>query len=395
MAAKDYYQILGVVKGVSSDEIKKAYRKLAMKWHPDRNPGNKAAEEKFKEIQEAYATLSDEKKRQLYDQLGAEGYSRAAQGGAGGAGGFSGFGDFSDLEDIFGQFFGGFGKSGGRERHSGSQRAVRGQDILAQVTISLEEAASGTTSNLKFNRLATCDACKGSGGKNCAKPTTCKTCNGSGTIYNRQGFFSIQQTCYACHGQGVIQEHPCTKCQGSGQMEVKKTISIKIPAGIDHGDKIRLSGEGHAGMNGGASGDLYVVVQLKPHKFFKRDGLDLHCQVPISFATAALGGEIEVPTLGGKVTLKIPTGLQSGKVLRLAKQGIKGMRGGQGDLYCTVLVETPVELNEEQQAVLRHFEELLHGDSKKHSPITKSWFENVKDFFAASSSDNKDKKNQK
>lgn len=381
MAAKDYYEILGVVKGATGDEIKKAYRRLAMKWHPDRNPGNKEAEEKFKEIQEAYATLSDDQKRKLYDQLGAEGYSQAAQGG-GASGGFGGFGDFSDLEDIFGQFFGGGSPFGGaRGGRTQANRATKGQDILAEVSITLEEAASGISANVKFTRLATCDSCKGTGGQDGAKPVTCKTCGGSGTIYNRQGFFSIQQTCHACHGQGVVHEHPCSKCHGLGQMEVRKTLSVKIPSGIDHGDKIRISGEGNAGLHGGASGDLYVMVRIKPHKIFKREGLDLHCQVPIGFATAALGGESEVPTLNGKVTLKIPAGLQSGKVLRLARQGVKGIRGGQGDLYCTVIVETPVELNNEQKEALKKFEQLLQSDKKKHSPMTKSWFENVKDFF--------------
>lgn len=385
MAAKDYYEILGVVKGATSDEIKKAYRRLAMKWHPDRNPGNKEAEAKFKEIQEAYATLSDEQKRKLYDQLGAEGYARAAQGGGAGAGagGFGGFSDFSDLEDIFGQFFGGggpFGQRGARGRNRANQ-AMRGEDILAQIKITLEEAASGTSANIKFARLDRCDSCKGTGGKDGAQPTTCKSCGGSGTIYNRQGFFSIQQTCHVCHGRGVVHEHPCSKCHGDGLMEVHKTLTVKIPAGIDHGDKIRVSGEGNAGVGGGPSGDLYVIVQLKPHKIFKREGLDLHCQIPISFTTAALGGEVEVPTLSSKVTLKIPAGLQSGKVLRLAKQGVKGLRGGQGDMYCTVIVETPVELNSEQKEALRNFEQLLQKDKKRHSPITKSWFENVKDFF--------------
>ena len=382
MAVKDYYEILGVVKGATSDEIKKAYRRLAMKWHPDRNPGNKEAEEKFKEIQEAYATLADEQKRRMYDQLGAEGYSRAAQGGGTSSGGFSGFGDFSDLEDIFGQFFGGGASFGGtRQGRSQANKTSRGQDILAQVKISLEEAASGTTTKVKFTKLDQCDSCHGTGGQDGAKPVTCKTCGGSGAVYNRQGFFSIQQTCHACHGSGVVHEHPCMKCHGLGQMEVSKTLSVKIPAGIDNGDKIRISGEGNVGLNGGVSGDLYVTVQLKPHKIFKREGLDLHCQVPISFTTAALGGETEVPTLSGKVTLKIPAGLQSGKVLSLAKQGIKGLRGGQGDLYCAVIVETPIELNNEQKEALKHFEELLQKDKKKHSPMTKSWFENVKDFF--------------
>lgn len=380
MAAKDYYEILGVAKGASVDEIKKAYRRLAMKWHPDRNPGDKNAEERFKEVQEAYATLSDDKKRQLYDQLGADGYKQATQGGGGGGGAGGGFGgDFSDFESIFGQFFGGFGRGG---RGESARQAERGDDLITRISLTLEQAASGITTNVKFNRLAPCDTCHGSGSKNGTKPTTCKTCGGSGVEIHQRGFFSMQQTCHTCRGRGVIIENPCPNCRGMGLVETAKTLEIKIPAGIDQDDRIRITGEGNAGINGGGSGDLYVVVQLKPHKIFKRDGLNLHCEVPISFTMAALGGQAQVPTLGGKVALTIPAGLQSGKVLRLAKQGIKGMRGGQGDLYCTVMVETPIDLNAQQREALENFEKLLQADHKSHSPMTKSWFENLKDFFS-------------
>ena len=380
MATKqNYYDILGVSKTASGDEIKKAYRRLAMKYHPDRNPNNKEAENKFKEIQEAYAVLSDDKKRSLYDQLGAEGFARAAQGGASGAGGFGGFENMGDIfGDIFGDMFGGGGRA-----HSGSHKRserARGEDLLINIKIKLEEAIFGTTITIKVPQRINCSECSGTGARKGTKPITCKTCGGSGQLYLQQGFFSIQQTCNACHGTGEIISDPCSKCHGRGQVQIQKTLSVKIPPGVDDGDRIRLVGEGNAGERGAKAGDLYVQVSVAPHKIFKRSALDLYCEVPITFAAATLGEEYEIPTLDGKVKLKVPIGTQSGGTLRLPGKGVKGAHG-QGHLYCKVFVETPINLSSDQKEALRKFDELLAKDRKKHSPISKGWFDAVRDFF--------------
>jgi molecular chaperone DnaJ len=380
MAKKDYYEILGVAKGASGDEIKKSYRRLAMKFHPDRNPNNKEAENKFKEIQEAYATLSDDKKRALYDQLGPDGFENATRGG-GGPGGFNGFGGFENVGDIFGDIFGDvFGNARGGDARQ-KNRSQRGHDLIFNIRIKLEEAVFGTTTTIKIPQLVSCEECGGVGARKGSKPVKCKTCGGSGQLYIQQGFFSIQQTCHVCHGAGETIADPCPKCYGKGQNQIQKTLSVKIPAGVDDGDRIRLVGEGNAGSRGAPAGDLYVQIAIEPHKIFRREGLDLYCEVPITFSGAALGEEYEIPTLEGKVKLKISSETQSGKVLRLAGKGIKGVHGGQGHLFCRVVVETPINLNSEQKEALRKFDELLAKDRKKHSPISKGWFESVKDFF--------------
>ena len=377
MAKKDYYEVLGVNRDASEDELKKAYRKLAMKWHPDRNPDNPKAEEHFKEAKEAYEILTDAPKRAAYDQFGHAGVDPSV-GGAGGAGaGFGGFGDA--FGDIFGDIFGGAGGGGGRGRST----VYRGADLRYNLEISLEEAARGTETRIRIPAMEECETCKGSGAKPGTKPTTCTTCNGHGQVRMQQGFFSIQQTCPRCHGTGKMVANPCGSCSGSGRVKKQKTLAVKIPAGVDEGDRIRLSGEGEAGVNGGPTGDLYVVIQIKQHGVFTRDHNDLHCEMPISFTTAALGGEIEIPTLDGYAKIKIPAETQSGKVFRLRGKGIKGVRStAHGDLLCHVIVETPVSLTSRQKELLQEFEAISNKDSARHNPRAKSWMDRVKEFFA-------------
>ncbi|HUX64705.1 molecular chaperone DnaJ [Sulfuricella sp.] len=374
MSKRDYYEILGVNKDANDDEIKKAYRKLAMKFHPDRNPDNPKAEEHFKEAKEAYEMLSDASKRSAYDQYGHAGVDQQA--GMGGAGGFGG--GFADaFGDIFGDIFGGAG--GGR---GGRSNVYRGADLRYNLEISLEEAARGTETKIRIPTMAECDTCHGSGAKAGSKPETCPTCAGHGQVRMQQGFFSIQQACPKCHGSGKVIAHPCPTCQGSGRVKQYKTLAVKIPSGVDEGDRIRLSGEGEAGVNGGPPGDLYVVIQIKPHSVFQRDHNDLHCEMPISFTTAALGGEIEIPTLDGHAKIKIPAETQSGKVFRLRGKGIKGVRSNaHGDLMCHMVVETPVSLTERQKELLRELETLNEQDGARHNPRTKSWMDKMKQFF--------------
>ncbi len=376
MAKKDYYEVLGVNRDASEDELKKAYRKLAMKWHPDRNPDNPKAEEHFKEAKEAYEILTDAQKRAAYDQFGHAGVDPSV-GGAGGTGaGFGGFGDA--FGDIFGDIFGG-GGGGGRGRST----VYRGADLRYNLEISLEEAARGTETRIRIPAMEECETCHGSGAKPGTKPTTCTTCNGHGQVRMQQGFFSIQQTCPRCHGTGKMVANPCGTCSGSGRVKKHKTLAVKIPAGVDEGDRIRLSGEGEAGVNGGPTGDLYVVIQIKQHGVFTRDHNDLHCEMPISFTTAALGGEIEIPTLDGYAKIKIPAETQSGKVFRLRGKGIKGVRStAHGDLLCHVIVETPVSLTSRQKELLQEFESISNKDSARHNPRAKSWMDRVKEFFA-------------
>jgi molecular chaperone DnaJ len=371
MAKRDYYEVLGVERGASEAELKKAYRRLAMKFHPDRNPDDKTAEEKFKEANEAYEVLSDASKRQAYDQYGHAGVDQSA----GGAGGFGGA-NFSDIfGDVFSDFFG--GARGGSSR-GGPQR---GSDLRYTLDLDLEDAVRGTTVTIRVPTLVNCKSCDGSGAKKGSSPTTCSTCAGVGQVRMQQGFFSVQQTCPRCHGSGKMITDPCGSCRGQGRVEESKTLSVKVPAGVDNGDRIRLSGEGEAGTLGGPSGDLYVVVNVREHAIFQRDGKHLYCEVPISFVDAALGGELEVPTLDGRVKLKIPEGTQTGKLFRLRGKGVAPVRGGgAGDLMCRVAVETPVNLSRRQRELLEEFRGTLRDDGS-HSPKASSWFEGVKRFF--------------
>ncbi|STX28105.1 heat shock protein DnaJ, chaperone protein [Legionella beliardensis] len=369
MDQRDYYEVLGVDRGADENAIKKAYRKLAMKYHPDRNPNNTEAEEKFKEIQNAYAVLSDSQKRAMYDQYGHAGVNAA------GGGGFGGFGGFEEVfGDIFENIF-----SGGRTRQS---RAHRGSDLQFNVQLTLEEAAVGKQIEINVPRHTTCQTCSGSGSKPGSSPKNCETCNGVGQVRIQQGFFSIQQTCPTCHGEGKVITDPCSGCHGQGRVRESKKLTVKIPAGVDNGDRVRLSGEGEAGVHGGGSGDLYVQITIKAHSIFERHENDLHCDVPISFGTAALGGSIEVPTLEGRVTLKIPSETQTGKVFRLRGKGMKSVRGhAPGDLLCRVVVETPVNLSREQKELLSKLQESLESSKKTHSPRSSTWFDGVKKFF--------------
>ncbi|KVX01091.1 molecular chaperone DnaJ [Shewanella frigidimarina] len=370
MSKRDYYEVLGVGRDTSEREIKKAYKRLAMKFHPDRNPGDKAAEASFKEIKEAYEILTDGDKKAAYDQFGHAGVD-PNRGGHGG-----GQGDFGDIfGDVFGDIFGG-------GRRGGQRQAARGSDLRYNLELSLEEAVRGLTKELRIPTLAACDLCDGSGAKKGTSATTCGTCHGQGQVQMRQGFFAVQQACPTCHGRGKIIKDPCGKCHGEGRVEKSKTLSVKIPAGVDTGDRIRLTGEGEAGEFGAPPGDLYVQVSVREHAIFTRDANNLYCEVPISFSKAALGGEIEVPTLDGKVSLKIPTETQTGRMFRLRGKGVKSVRShAVGDLLCKVVMETPVNLNEKQKELLREFEATLTGESKKHSPKAEGFFDGVKKFF--------------
>jgi molecular chaperone DnaJ len=375
---RDYYDILGINRDASDEEIKKAYRKLAMKFHPDRNPDSKDAEEKFKEAKEAYEILSEADKRRAYDAYGHAGVNPNMGGGPGGfSGGGEGFGGFSEaFGDIFGEIFGG-GRRGG-------QQVYRGADLRYNMEITLEQAARGTETKIRIPTLDECETCHGSGAKPGTQAKTCHTCGGQGQVRMQQGFFSLQQTCPTCHGTGKVIPEPCTTCDGTGRVKHHKTLSVKIPSGVDDGDRIRLAGEGEAGMNGGPPGDLYVVIQLKPHSMFQREGADLHCEMPISFTVAALGGEIHIPTLDGEARIKIPAETQSGQVFRLRGKGIRPVRSSvAGDLMCHVVVETPVRLTDRQKEILRELEEINKKDGDKHNPRAKSFMDKVKEFFAS------------
>ena len=370
MAKRDYYEVLGVNRDASDEAIKKAYRKLAMKWHPDRNPENPKAEERFKEAKEAYEILSEPQKRGAYDQFGHAGVDPAAA-AAGGAG-FAGFGDV--FSDIFGEIFGG--------ARAGRSTVFRGADLRYNLEIALEQAAHGFETKIRIPTMAQCETCHGSGAKPGTQPQTCATCRGAGQVRVSQGPFSIAQTCPRCHGSGKVITHPCAACSGAGRLKHQKTLQVRIPAGVDQGDRVRLSGEGEPGVNGGPAGDLYVQVQIKPHPVFQRDHDDLHCEMPVSFATAALGGEIEIPTLDGTARIKVPSETQSGKTFRLRGKGIHGVRShSTGDLFCHVVVETPVELTERQQELLREFEAINQRDAGRHNPRARGWMEKVREFF--------------
>jgi molecular chaperone DnaJ len=368
MAKKDYYEILGVSRSADEREIKKAYKRLAMKLHPDRNPDNPAALEQFKEVKEAYEILSDDQKRSAYDQYG---HAAFEQGGMGGGAGGADFGDI--FGDVFGDIFG-----GGRR-----QRSARGSDLQYNIELSLEDAVRGVSKEIRIPSLQECDLCHGSGAKAGSKPQTCSTCHGAGQVQMRQGFFAVQQPCPTCNGRGSIIKDPCSKCHGHGRVEKTKTLSVKIPAGVDTGDRIRLTGEGEAGAQGAPAGDLYVQVSVKKHPIFEREENNLYCEVPVNFALAALGGEIEVPTLDGRVKLKIPAETQTGKLFRIRSKGVKSVRSSAvGDLLCRVVVETPVKLNERQKKLLQELGESFGSPSDgQNSPRSKSFFDGVKKFF--------------
>lgn len=366
MAKRDYYEVLGVERDVESVELKKAYRRLAMKYHPDRNPDDENAEAKFKEAKEAYEILSDDQKREAYNQFGHAGVT------PGGGGGGAGFRDIFD--EVFGDIFG--------NRGGGQQRAHRGADLRYNLEISLEEAVFGTTAAIRVPNRRDCPSCHGSGAAPGSSPSECQTCGGVGQVRMQQGFFSIQQTCPRCHGSGTVITDPCRKCSGQGWIREQKSLSAKIPPGVDNGDRIRLSGEGDRGDRGGPAGDLYVEISVREHPIFSRDGNHLYCEVPISFAAATLGGELQVPTLNGQVNLKVPAETQTGKLFRLRGKGVRSVRGGGlGDLICRVVVETPVHLNKKQKELLKAFDDTLRSSSKTHDPKATSWLDSVKQFF--------------
>lgn len=369
MSKRDYYEVLEVTRTATEADLKKAYRRLAMKYHPDRNPNDKTAEAKFKEAKEAYEVLTDPHKRAAYDQYGHAAVEGAAGGFQGGAGGFADI-----FGDVFGDIFGG-GRRGG-------QQAYRGSDLRYNLELELEEAVRGTEVRIRVPKLERCDVCAGSGAKPGTSPKSCSMCGGHGQVRMQQGFFAIQQTCPTCRGAGKIISTPCTQCQGQGRVREAKTLSVKVPAGVDEGDQIRLSGEGEAGEQGGPAGDLYVLIRLKPHALFKREQDDLYCDIPVSFVTAALGGDVEIPTLDGRANLKIPPETQSDKVFRLRGKGVRNVRNGQlGDLYCRVSVETPVNLTKRQKELLQEFDSVTREGGARHNPREQTWVEKVKGFF--------------
>jgi molecular chaperone DnaJ len=374
MAKRDYYEALGLQRNATEAELKQAYRRIAMKFHPDRNPGDPAAEASFKEIKEAWEVLKDPRKRAAYDQFGHAGVGGGAQGGGG-------FGPGDAFGDIFGEVFGdifGVGRRGGRSR------VFRGADLRYEVELELEQAAFGDTVTISLPLAVECSACHGSGGKPGSSPVACRTCGGRGAVRMQQGFFAVEQTCPECKGQGTVIPDPCDECHGEGRVRETKTLAVKIPAGVDSGDRIRLGGEGEAGRNGGPPGDLYVEVHVRPHPIFERRGADLACEIPISFVTATLGGEVDVPMLGEQSSeeLKIPEGTQGDKVFRMRGKGIRPVRGGpQGDLMVHVVVETPVGLNKRQKELLRDFEASLRDSGRSHSPREQGWVDKVRGFF--------------
>ena len=377
MATKrDFYEILGVPKNASDEDIKKSYRKLAMKYHPDRNQGDASAEVKFKEAKEAYEMLSDAEKRAAYDQYGHAGVDPNMRGAAG-AGGFGGFGE--SFGDIFGDIFG----QARRQQGGGGRQVFRGNDLSYAMDITLEEAAAGKKTEIRIPSYDECDTCHGSGAKPGTSAKTCGTCQGQGVVQMRQGFFSVQQTCPHCRGSGKIISDPCSPCHGQGKIKRQKTLEISIPAGIDDGMRIRSTGNGEPGTNGGPPGDLYIEIRLQKHEVFQRDGDDLHCAVPISFTTAALGGEVSVPTLNGEAAIDLPEGTQTGKQFRLRGKGIKGVRASfPGDLYCHITVETPVKLTEHQRKLLKELDESLKKGGAKHSPTEAGWADKLKNLFS-------------
>ena len=370
MAKRDYYEVLGVNRNAGDDELKKAYRRLAMKNHPDRNPDDTAAEDRFKEGKEAYEVLSDARKRTAYDQFGHAGVEQTL-GGAGRAGGFRDI-----FDEVFGDIFGG-GRGAG-----GGSRVYRGADLRYELGLSLEEAVFGTTVKIDVPSRVHCESCSGSGARPGSSPETCSTCDGVGQVRMQQGFFSLQQTCPRCRGAGKVITSPCPACDGDGRTVRNKSLSVKVPAGVDVGDRVRLTGEGESGENGGPPGDLYVEINVRDHPIFTREGVHLYCEVPIGFVTATLGGELQVPGLEGRINLKVPAESQTGKLFRLRGKGVKSVRGGeQGDLLCRVVVETPINLNRKQRDLLKEFDDSLQKNERKHRPKESGWIDNVKRFF--------------
>jgi molecular chaperone DnaJ len=374
MAKRDYYEVLGVERTVEIEEIKKSYRRLAIKYHPDKNPGDKAAEEKFKELSEAYEALSDPQKRAAYDQYGHAAFDPRMRAGRGGG--------FHDPADIFREVFGGggsiFDELFGGGRHDPTQ-PQRGSDLRYDMEITFEEAANGCEKEIGVNKLEKCEVCHGTGAESGSKSKTCPTCGGRGQVISSRGIFSIAQTCPRCEGAGRVIEKPCRNCQGAGRREHASKITIRIPPGVDTGSRLRSSGNGEAGVRGGPSGDLYVVLHVRPHDIFQREGDDLLCEVPISFVQATLGAEVEVPTLSGKAQIKIPAGTQPGTTFRLKGKGVKNVQGfGMGDLHVRVTVEVPTHLNSAQKAKLQEFAESC---DERVSPMTKSFFEKAKNLF--------------
>ncbi|MBV9913832.1 MAG: molecular chaperone DnaJ [Sinobacteraceae bacterium] len=375
MSKRDFYKVLDVPKTATELEIKKAYRRLAMKYHPDRNPNDKEAEDRFKEAKEACEVLTDPQKRAAYDQYGHAGVEAASRGGRG----FSGADAFSDIfGDVFGDIFG--------ARRDARSQQFRGADLRFELELDLDQAVFGHATEIQVPKLTECETCHGSGAAKGSQAAACDTCGGSGQIRISQGFFQLQQTCPRCRGAGTIIKNPCDTCLGQGRVRRTRTLAVKVPAGVDNGDRIRLSGEGEAGRNGGPPGDLYVEISVREHPIFERDGQHLSCEVPVSFATAALGGTVDVPTLDGDVTLKVPAETQSGRVFRLRDKGVKPVRGGaRGDLFCRVVVETPVHLSAEQRELIRALEATLRSDSDRHAPREQGFFEGVKRFFSSGS----------
>jgi molecular chaperone DnaJ len=375
MAKRDYYKVLDVPRTATEAEIKKAYRRLAMKYHPDRNPNDRAAEESFKEAKEACEVLTDAEKRSAYDQYGHAGVEAATRAGAAGRSGFGGdnFGDI--FGDVFGDIF-------GSARRSARSQVLRGADLRYELELDLQQAVFGHQAEIEVVRLAECERCHGSGAAHGTSPVTCETCGGAGQVRVSQGFFQLQQTCPRCRGSGTVVRTPCDNCLGQGRVRRSRKLAVKVPAGVDSGDRVRLGGEGEAGRNGGPPGDLYVEIHVREHAIFERDGEHLSCEVPVSFATAALGGSVTVPTLEGDVHLKIPAETQSGRVFRLREKGVKPVRGGaRGDLFCRVAVETPVHLSVEQRELIRRLEESLQAHASRHAPRERSFLEGVKHFF--------------
>ncbi len=382
--ADDFYSILGVAKGASDDELKKAYRKLAMQYHPDKNHGNAEAEKKFKSINEAYDVLKDPQKRAAYDRFGHDAFAGGMGGGGGAGGGFSGFsagGSFSDIfEDLFSEFTGG-GRGRGGQAGAQQASAARGSDLRYNLDIELEDAFKGKQQTIKVTTSAQCDSCHGSGAEKGSAPETCPTCNGRGVVRAQQGFFTVERSCTTCQGTGKVIKNPCKTCAGSGRTRKEKSLSVSIPAGVEEGTRIRLAGEGEAGFRGGPAGDLYIFLSIKPHRLFKRDGANIYCGVPIPLSTASLGGHIEVPTIdGGRVKVTIPEGTQTGHQFRLKGKGMSVLRSSaRGDMYIEVAVETPVNLSKKQKDLLKEFDSA--AGNKPTSPESESFFAKVKEFW--------------
>lgn len=375
MSKRDFYEVLGVQKGASADELKKAYRKQAMQYHPDRNAGDATAEQKFKEVNEAYDVLKDEQRRAAYDRFGHSAFE-GGMGGGGAGPGAAGFDFGGSFSDIFEDLFGGAAR-GGR----GGAASTRGADLRYNLSISLEDAFKGAQKTVTITTSVPCGSCEGSGGEAGSKPTTCPTCNGAGKIRAQQGFFTVERSCQTCHGMGKVIKDPCKKCAGSGRVRKDKSLVVNIPAGVEEGTRIRLAGEGEAGFRGGPEGDLYIFLSVKPHELFKRDGANIHCKVPLSVTTAALGGTVEVPTIdGSRVKVNIPSGTQNGRQFRLKGRGMSIMRSpSRGDMYIHANVETPVNLSKKQKELLREFEK--NSDGKSNSPESEGFFSKVKDFW--------------